>query len=195
MKNIVPLTLALLVAISGGQLRVNSATPMAQKPRVVLTHDPELDDVNTLIRAILYSSDFKVEGLIYSSAMFHFKGDNKGTTQFIAGREYDRMGRGPVTSWRWPKDDHFIDEIVDAYGKVYANLKVHNPDYPTPAELKSKIKWGNVEFEGDFSEDTEGSNLIRSLLLDDQPGPLFVSAGGRQSTIARALKSFYDQYA
>jgi hypothetical protein len=194
MKNNVPLTLVLLLVIPGGQLTVNSATPKAQKPRVVLTHDPELDDLNTLIRAMLYSCDFKVEGLIYCSGMFHFKGDNKGTTQFIAGREYDRMGRGPVTSWRWAEDDHYIDEIVDAYGQVYANLKVHHPDYPTPAELKSTIKWGNVEFEGDFSKDTEGSNLIKSLLLDDQPGPLFVTAGGGQSTIARALKSIYDQY-
>jgi len=128
MKNLVPLAVALLVVIPGGQLRVHGAAPMAPKPRVVLTHDPELDDVNTLIRAMLYSSDFKIEGLIYSSAMFHFKGDHKGTTQFIAGREYDRMGRGPVTSWRWPEDDHFIDEIVEAYSQVYANLKVHNPD-------------------------------------------------------------------
>lgn len=198
MKILHPLALALLVAIPAGL--ATSAEPSVvmsteQKPRVVLTHDPELDDVNTLIRAMLYTSDFKVEGLIYSSGMFHFKGDGKGTTQFIAGREYDRMGRGPVISWRWPEDDHYIDEIVDAYGQVYENLKIHNPDYPTPAELKSKIKWGNVEFEGDFSKETDGSNLIKSLLLDDEPGPLFVTAGGGQSTIARALKSIHDQYA
>jgi len=47
-----------------------------------------------------------------------------------------------------------IDNIVDAYARVYANLKVHNPNYPSPVELKSKIKWGNVEFEGDYSKDT-----------------------------------------
>ena len=63
------------------------------------------------------------------------------------------------------------------------------------AELKSRIKWGNVEFDGDYSRDTDGSNLIKSLLLDDRPGPLFVSAQGGQSTIARALKSIHDQYA
>jgi hypothetical protein len=100
-----------------------------------------------------------------------------------------------VTSWRWPTEERWIDEIVDAYAKVYANLKVHDADYPVPAELRSRIKWGNVEFDGDYSKDTDGSNLIKSLLLDDQPGPLFVTAGGGQSTIARALKSIYDQHA
>jgi hypothetical protein len=164
------------------------------KPRVVITADPELDDNNTLIRAILYSSDFKIEGLIYVSSQFHWTGDGKGTTQYIPGREYTRMGLCPCTSWRFRSDERFIDDIVDAYAKAYPNLKVHDPDYPAPAELKSKIKWGNVEFDGDFSKDTDGSNLIKSLLLDDQSGPLYVTAQGGESTIARALKSIYEQY-
>jgi Protein of unknown function (DUF1593) len=171
------------------------ATAQQRKPRVVITADPELDDNNTLIRAILYSSDFQIEGLVYASSTFHWKGDGKGTTQYLPGREYTRLGLCPCTSWRWSPGEHFIDDIVDAYAKVYANLKVHNPNYPPPAELKSKIKWGNVAFEGDYSQDTDGSKLIKSLLLDDQPGPLYVTAQGGQSTIARALKSIHDQYA
>lgn len=181
------LTVFMLVAVV--------ATAQQRKPRVVITADPELDDNNTLIRAILYNSDFQIEGLVYASSGFHWKGDGKGTAQYIPGREYTRLGLCPCTSWRWASDEHFIDNIVDAYARIYANLKVHNPNYASPAELKSKIKWGNVAFEGDYSEDTEGSNLIKSLLLDDQPEPLYVTAQGGQSTIARALKSIHDQYA
>jgi hypothetical protein len=181
------LTVFMLVAVV--------ATAQPRKPRVVITADPELDDNNTLIRAILYSSDFQIEGLVYASSTFHWKGDGKGTTQYIPGREYTRLGLCPCASWRWASDEHFIDNIVDAYARIYPNLKVHNPNYPSPPELKSKIKWGNIAFEGDYSKDTEGSNLIRSLLLDDQPGPLYVTAQGGQSTIARALKSIHDQYA
>jgi Protein of unknown function (DUF1593) len=167
----------------------------ATKPRVVITADPELDDNNTIIRAILYSSDVKFEGLIYAGSQFHWRGDGKGTTQYIPGREYTRLGLCPCTSWRFSPDEHFIDNIVEAYGKVYPNLKIHDGGYPAPAELKAKIKWGNVDFDGDFSRDTDGSNLIKSLLLDDEPGPLYVTAQGGESTIARALKSIYDQYA
>ena len=193
---VVPLVLGSRTTGQSPARQASAAAPSG-KPRVVITQDPELDDVNTVIRALLYSTDFRIEGLVYSSANFHFRGDGKGTTQYIAGREYARMGVGPVTSWRWPVKDKekWIDEIVDAYEKVYANLKVHDPDYPTPVQLRSKVKWGNVEFDGDYSKDTDGSNLIKSLLLDDQPGPLFVTAGGGQSTIARALKSIYDEHA
>lgn len=179
---------------TAGQATMPQSSAAAGKPRVVITQDPELDDVNSVIRALLYTTDFQLEGLVYASASIHFKGDGKGTTQYVAGREYARMGHGPVTSWRWPAREQWIDDIVDAYAKVHANLIVHNPGYPTPAQLRSKIKWGNVEFDGDYSKDTDGSNLIKALLLDDVPGPLFVTAGGGQSTIARALKSIYDEY-
>lgn len=190
--------LVLLVFLLGMAPLVCAQQPLdagSAKPRVVITADPELDDNNTIIRAILYSSDVKIEGLVYAGSQFHWRGDGKGTTQYIPGREYTRIGLCPCTSWRFSPDEHFIDNIVDAYAKVYGNLKVHDSGYPSPAELKSKIKWGNVDFDGDFSRETDGSNLIKSLLLEDQPGPLYVTAQGGESTIARALKSIYDQYA
>jgi len=172
------------------------ATSKDNRPRIVVTADPELDDNNSLIRFLLYSSDYKVEGLIYASSQFHWKGDGKGTKWFVPGREYARFGLDtcPCTSWRWAKDERFIHDAVEAYQKVYPNLKLHNSNYPTPDELKSKIRYGNIEFDGDFSKDSPGSDLIKSLILDDKPGPLFITAWGGQSTIARALKSIEEQY-
>lgn len=166
------------------------------RPRIVVTADPELDDNNSLIRFLLYSSDMQIEGLIYASSGFHWKGDGKGTKWFVPGREYARFGLDtcPCESWRWDKNERFIDEAVEAYEKAYPNLKVHNSNYPAPAELKSKIRYGNIEFDGDFSKDSPGSDLIKSLMLDDKPGPLFITAWGGHSTIARALKSIQDQY-
>ncbi len=166
------------------------------KPRIVITCDPELDDNNSLIRFLLYSCDVQVEGLIYASSGFHWKGDGKGTKWFVPGREYARFGLDtcPCTSWRWSKNERFIDDAVDAYAKVYANLKIHNADYPSPDVLRSKIRYGNVEFDGDMSKDSPGSDLIKSLMLDDKPGQLFITAWGGQSTIARALKSIQDEY-
>jgi hypothetical protein len=168
----------------------------APKPRVVVTADPELDDSNSLVRFLLHATDFRTEGLVYASSQFHWKGDGKGTTLTRPNREYNRSGTDlcPCTSWRWAPDERFIDDAVDIYEKVYPNLRVHDAGYPTPAELRSKIRWGNVEFDGEMAKDTPGSELIKSLLLDDEPGPLYLLAWGGQSTIARALKSIQDQY-
>ena len=166
------------------------------KPRVIITCDPELDDSNSLVRFLLFSTDYRVEGLIYASSQFHWKGDGQGTKWWVPGREYSRNGINypPMESWRWTPDERFIDDAVEAYEKVYKNLKVHNPAYPTPEYLKSKVRIGNIEFDGDFSKDTPGSELIKQVILDDEPGPVFINAWGGGSTIARALKSIQDIY-
>ena len=165
-----------------------------QKPRTIVTCDPELDDNNSMIRFILHSTDFRIDGLVYTSSRFHWRGDGKGTTQFIEGSEYDQLGLGPQTSWRFSPDERFIDDIVDAYEECYPNLKVHDPGYPTPEALRSVIAWGNCDFEGDYSQDTEGSDLIKRNILDDEPGPLFIQAWGGSSSIAAALRSIEDDY-
>ena len=167
---------------------------LTHKPRVIVTADPELDDNNSLIRFLLYSSDFTIEGLVYASSQFHWKGDGKGTKFMVPGREYTRYGLNlcPCTSYRWAKDEKFIHNAVDAYAQSYPNLKLHHPGYPTPAYLRSKIKYGNIEFEGDFTKDTEGSNLIKAAILDKNSEPLYITAWGGASTIARALKSIED---
>lgn len=169
----------------------------AYKPRIIITADPELDDNNSLVRFLLYSNEFKVEGLVYASSQFHWKGDGKGTKFMVPGREYTKFGLNlcPCTSYRWKENERFIDEAVEAYEKVYSNLVIHDQSYPNPTYLKSITKYGNIEFEGDFSKDTEGSDLIKAAILDNKPGPLFITAWGGQSTIARALKSIALQFA
>lgn len=166
------------------------------KPRIIITADPELDDNNSMIRFLMYSSDYQIEGLVYASSQFHWKGDGKGTKWFVPGREYTRYGLTicPCESWRWAEDERFIHDVVEAYEKVYPNLKIHDAGYPSPETLKSKIRFGNIEFDGDISKDSPGSDLIKSLILDNKPGKLFLTAWGGQSTIARALKSIQEQY-
>lgn len=165
-----------------------------EKPRVIITCDPELDDLNSLIRLVLYSPDMQLEGLIYASSQYHWKGDGKGTKWFVDGREYTRNGLnyGPMESWRWDPNERFIDDVVDAYEGCYPNLKVH-ADYPTPEYMRSIVRFGNVEFDGDISKDSPGSDLIKEKILDDVPGKLFITAWGGASTIARALKSIQEE--
>ena len=192
----------LVIGVIVGLAVFASSRPLASQganvrvlPRTIVTTDPELDDSNSLVRYLLYSSDVETEGLIYASSGFHWKGDGKGTLFSVPGREYSRgaVNLCPCTSWRWKPGERYIDDAVDIYAQVYPNLKVH-ANYPTPESLRSKIREGNVEFDGDTSRDTPGSDLIKSVLLDNRGGPVYLQAWGGQSTIARALKSIRAQY-
>ena len=138
-------TLALLAIAAGGcsttarQIEgAPSASVAAAKPRVVVTTDPELDDSNSLLRYLLYATDFRTEGLVYASSQFHWKGDGTGRKFAVPGREYFRFGQNlcPCESWRWAPDERFIHEAVDVYERVYPNLRVHDASYPAPAELR-----------------------------------------------------------
>lgn len=160
------------------------------KPRTVVTTDMEQDDYASLIRYLLYTNDLDTEGIIYTSGRFHWAGDGKGTLFYLPGREYTT----PQTSWRWTGTRTIQDLALKAYAKVYPNLRAHDRDYPTPAELSSKVAVGNIDFENSMDRDTPGSDLIKRLLLDDDPRPLYLQAWGGTNTIARALKSIADQY-
>jgi hypothetical protein len=160
------------------------------KPRTVVTTDMEQDDLASLIRYLLYTNDVETQGLVYSSGRFHWSGDGKGTLFFLPGREYTT----PQTSWRWTGTRTIQDQVLPAYAAVYPNLRRHDPDYPTPRQLLSTVKIGNIEFENEMAKDTEGSDLIRGLLLDRDPRPLYLQAWAGTNTIARALKSIEDRY-
>ena len=53
------------------------------RPRTIVTADPELDDLNSMIRFLLYSNEVEVEGLVYASSRFHWRGDGRGTEFFL----------------------------------------------------------------------------------------------------------------
>ncbi len=144
------------------------------KPRVIVTTDGEADDRASMVRFLLTSNEFDVEGIVNSSSQFHWVG-GKGWNAFH-----------PV-SW--------VKEYIDIYAKVYDNLLLHDPDYPSPDHLLSKWKVGNINGIGEDSIRTEGAKWIAQVLLDDSdPRPVWIQAWGGCNTISRALKSIQEEY-
>ncbi|MBB2975844.1 hypothetical protein FHX49_001411 [Microbacterium endophyticum] len=171
---------------------MNDSTAEASvRPRTIITADPELDDLNSMIRFLLYTNEVEVAGLVYASSQFHWRGDGQGTRFFLPDREYAE----PQTSWRWAPGERFIDDAVDAYTAVYENLAVHDPRYPTPAALRAVVREGNVDFEGDTSRETPGSQLIAAVLLDERTDPVHLQMWAGPSTVARALMSIEERFA
>lgn len=154
------------------------------RPRVIVTSDGEFDDENSLIHLLLYANEIDIAGIVQTSSYYHWKGNPNGTES--------RYGSGK-SELRWPGSS-WMFKIIDAYEKVYPNLKVHHPDYPSPDYLRSITKVGNVGYEGEMDGPTEGSNLIKACILDDDPRPLFIEFWGGPNTCAMALKQIEEEY-
>ena len=181
-------TIFLLLIIAG----VGLCQPKPIKPRTIVTTDGEVDDQDSFIRLLLYANEFNLVGLVYSSSQWHYTGDGKGT-KFTSEVPMTKKLYGERTELRWPGTD-WMQEFIDKYAMVYNNLSKHADGYPTPDYLKGIIKVGNIVFEGEMEKDTEGSNFIKALLLDDSSEPIYLQIWGGTNTVARALKSIEDQY-
>ncbi len=164
---------------------------MAQ-PRTIVTTDGEVDDVDTFIRLLLYSNEFNIVGLVYSSSQWHYKGDGKGT-KFTSEMDNTAKRYGERTDLRWPGTT-WMEEYIDKYRQVYPNLIKHARGYPAPDYLRSLVRIGNIDFEGEMSRDTDGSDFIKNILLDNNPSPVYLQIWGGTNTVARALKSIEEQY-
>jgi hypothetical protein len=156
-------------------VQVHSAcqtTPVAaaQRPRIIATTDGEIDDRCSMVRFLLCANEWDIEGIIYCSSKFHWKGHK------WAGEQ-------------WTQRD------IDLYAKSYDRLKQHASGFPSPDELRSKIYIGNIDNVGEMAKDTPGSDRIVEVLLDDKPGPVYLQAWGGTNTIARALWKIQHQHA
>jgi len=137
------------------------------KPRVLVLTDAEIDDRSTMVRFLMYSSDYDVAGIIEQNSVFQQHGHSA--------------------------EDWFEDEIA-AYEAVWPNLVKHNPDYPTADYLRSVTKVGNedpldlIRAPKDMqTRGTEGEQQIIKVLTDDDPRPILTTCWGGCNTLAQAL--------
>ena len=69
----------IIIAVAFAAAVHSQSSEQRVRPRTIVTTDPELDDSNSLVRFLLYSSEVETEGLIYASSQFHWRGDGKAT--------------------------------------------------------------------------------------------------------------------
>ncbi|WP_019910291.1 DUF1593 domain-containing protein [Paenibacillus sp. HW567] len=155
----------------------SAPTAQAVKARTVITTDGEVDDMNSVIRFLLYSNEMDLAGIVLTSSVYHYAGDK------AAG----------VAPFRWT-GTQWIYNMIDAYGESYPNLSKHAEGYPKPETLKSITKIGNITNKGEMDKVTEGSEFLKELFLDEDSRDLYVQTWGGTNTTARALKSIEEKY-
>src|SRR4051794_12262938 len=139
--------LALLCLAMG----VSSARAADTRPRVIATTDGEQDDLASMHRFMMYTDEFDVAGIVQSSSRFHHSGDPSAVP--------------PINQVTWLGSD-WIYAIIRNYAKAYPKLKANDPKYPTPDQLASLVKVGDISDQGEFAKNTEGSEWIKRILLD-----------------------------
>jgi len=152
---------AVLILLLGSQA---FAQGTQQKPRIInmtdLGADP--DDQQSMVHFLVMSNEFDVEGLIVSTGC-----------------------------WKKSQSNiNMLNDILNAYGQVVSNLKVHDPDFPSLEYLQSVSKLGQRGYGMDDvgpGKDSPGSELIISAVDKDDPRPIWICCWGGANTLAQAI--------
>ena len=130
----------------------------------------ELDDIESLVRLLLYANEIDIEGLIACTSCW-----------------YPHAGKDVNLA--------LIYNVLKAYEDVYVNLKVHHNDYPEPESLRACVArgidifgkaygdgWGTTEL-----DENPGVKLIIEAIERDDERPLWIALWGGANTLAQSL--------
>ena len=154
------LTLLLLASLISPD--VFAQTDKKQRVLVLTDIEADPDDAQSLIRFLLYSNQWDVEGLIATTSI------------------HQQTRVAPES----------ILKILDAYKKIQPNLLKHEKGFPSYDMLRSKVKKGLAVYgmqgvgEG---KDSEGSDWIIKILEQQDSRPLWITVWGGPNTLAQAL--------
>ncbi len=166
------------------------------KIRTIITQDAEVDDQNSLRHFLFYTNDIELQGIIQTSSKFHWQGVPGAVKPAVPGKDdFSSVEQsGPFDQpYRWPGTDWMM-RVIDDYEKDYPQLKMHSADYPTPDHLRAITKIGNIGYEGEMEAPSEGSELIRQRIMDDDDRTLYLQVWGGTNTIARALMDIENEF-
>jgi Protein of unknown function (DUF1593) len=162
-----PLVACLGIALGSISAQAATFAPAPErkpKPRVIVLTDlsNEPDDEMSLVRFLLYSNEFDVEGLV--------------ATTSIHLRENPRLD--------------IMQKFIETYGQVRDNLLVHAAGWPTAKQLLDVSKLGNTGYGlaavGD-GKSSDGSRLIIEAAERQDTRPLWIAVWGGANTLAQAL--------
>jgi hypothetical protein len=138
--------------------------PYVEKNRVVVLTDiaNEPDDQMSMVRLLVYSNEFDVEGLV------------AGTSTWMRNKVRPDV----------------VETLITAYETVKPSLDRHAKGYPDPAALRRVVAAGQTAFgmAGVGADKmTAGAEQILRAADRDDPRPLWITVWGGANTLAQAL--------
>lgn len=146
-------------ALGGDRPRVLVSTDASRLASTAEGGPFEVDDHQSLVRFLLYSDMYDVEGIVHTAAI-----SNRGLVETI-------------------------NEVIDAYEKDYTNLKSWSSRYPAPESLRAVTVQGATwaPKEPSSTRSTAGSRLIVQKANNGDSRPLWILVYGKITDVAQAL--------
>lgn len=147
-----------------GLLVSSQAVAAGKKSRVFVLTDieNEPDDAMSLVRFLVYSNHFDVEGIVATTSVHQ---------------------RAYTAAWR-------IRDIIGAYGKARNNLERHERGFPTAKKLLALVREGLPTYGMTGvgkGKDSPGSELLIRAADRADSRPLWVPVWGGANVLAQAL--------
>ena len=162
------MTVRLIVAAEGLSDDKSVVPPVRanERLRVLIETDAggDPDDEQSLVRFLLYSNEWDVEGIICNRAAAR-DGENLNPV---------RTGLG------------IVEQQVRAYGECYPNLVKHDARYPQPDELRQRSVSG-------YADSDDGVKLILASVDRDDPRPVWFCDWGTEPISASNMKRALDR--
>jgi len=162
MRNLLFISLLIIPISLTGQSTLQYESPVKQRVVVLTDITNEPDDQESLVRLLVYSNEFDIEGIIATTST-HLRSQVR-------------------------KDK--IESIIRSYGSVKKNLDVHASGYPTMNYLlgvtSEHLPVYSMEGVGN-GKDSKGSDLIIHAADKNDERPLWISVWGGANCLAQAL--------
>lgn len=158
-------------------LFVSNVVHASEKQRVIVLADMgnEPDEEQQIVHLLMYSNEFDLEGLIA-----------------VTGKFLNPNSDNPLKKRLYPELFH---TIIDGYGKVSENLKLHASGWPDPTKLHALVATGQAGYGVagiGYGKHSPGSHLIAGALLSDDPRPLYIIVNAGSNTLGQALWDLRD---
>ncbi len=157
------ISLFISLSISGyTQTRLEFEEPIKQRVFILTDITNEPDDQQSLVRFLVYSNEYEIEGMVATTSTHLRKNTRKDK----------------------------IEELVQSYGKIKDNLDKHDKGFPSMEYLLSvtseHLPLYSMDGVGD-DKDSPGSELLIAAVDKADNRPLWVSVWGGANCLAQAL--------
>jgi len=160
-------------------IRENMTNNTAHKHRIIVLTDIargfEIDDIESMIRLLLYSNDFTMEAIVATTSCW-YKGQGRDSNKEI------------------------ILELIDEYAKVKHSLDIHASGFPEADKLRKVTfagipKFGKREGDGwgeEWMNDIASISHIINVIDGSDPRPVWILLWGGANVLAHVVWKVYN---